>query len=78
MADAVMSFPKGLPGRALNLLVTCWAVLLFRQAEGAAGGDLGVLGQLALPCAIPGRPAEAVLFQGLALLVVGLFVKIAP
>ena len=57
------------------MLVTCWAVLLFRQAEGAAGGDLGVLGQLALPCAIPGRPAEAVLFQGIALLVVGLFVK---
>ena len=57
------------------MLVTCWAVLLFRQAEGAAGGDLSVAGQLALPRTVAGRPAETVLLQRGAGFLVGLLVK---
>ena len=49
--------------------------LLFGQAKGAAGVVHGVVGELALPGVVPGRPAEAALFELLAGLVVGLFVK---
>ena len=49
--------------------------LLFGQAKGAAGVIHGVVGELALPGVVPGRPTEAALFELLAGLVVGLFVK---
>ena len=49
--------------------------LLFGQTQGAAGGGFDVGGKLALPCAVPGGPAEAVLFQRGAGVLVGLFVK---
>ena len=49
--------------------------LLFGQTQGAAGGGFGVGGKLALPCAVPGGPAEAVLFQRGAGVLVRLFVK---
>ena len=61
--------------RLSTLPIAFVGVLHGLNAEGSSGGGFGVGGKLALPRAIAGRPAEAVLFQCGACLFVGLFVK---